>query len=482
MSATEEPSILEPAVLEEEQPAFSIVRDPRTLVPLIRLALPVFCGQLLDMFVGLTDTWLAGRYLPGDDYLAAMNVVNYSLWFLVSIFSLIAIGTTALVSRAIGSNQAGLARRWTNLSLTLGWVLCLIPGFVLLLTGPWLAALFGLNPQATSYIVTYWNWTALALPAMMLEQIGGAALRAAGDTLSAMFALIATTLVDLFFSFVLVIGLGPFPELGWPGLAIGSVIGYYVGAVIMLLALHLGRSGLKLSRPRLAGQTLEIRRLLGIGIPGGIDMLAMIGCHMGFVRVINELGTQSAAAHGIAIRLESLCYLPAIAFQVAATTMVGQFLGAGQPARARRSVWVACAVGEVFVVICGGALFLWSDSLTPLMKRDSPEVAALAASVLRIICMAQPALVVLMILTGALRGAGDTRWPLINTFVGLLMIRIPLAIVLALPEITLPLIGRVELMDLGLRGAWYAMVVDLCVRTALIVWRFRQGAWTRIKV
>ncbi len=482
MSATEEPSILEPAVLEEAQPAFSVVRDPRTLAPLIRIALPVFFGQTLDMFVGLTDTWLAGRYLPGDDYLAAMNVVNYSLWFLVSIFSLIAIGTTALVSRAIGSEQPALARRWTNLSLTLGWLLCLLPGFVLIGLGPILASLFGLNSAATGYIVTYWNWTALALPAMMLEQIGGAALRASGDTLSAMFALIATTLVDLFFSFVFVIGIGPFPELGWPGLAIGSVIGYYVGAVIMLLALNMGRSQLRLSRPRLAGQSLEIRRLLGIGIPGGIDMLAMIACHMGFVRVINELGTQAAAAHGIAIRLESLSYLPAIAFQVAATTMVGQFLGAGQPTRARRSVWVACLVGEVFVVLCGGALFYWSDSLTPLMKRDSPEVAALAASVLRIICLIQPALVVLMILTGALRGAGDTRWPLINTFIGLLLIRIPLAIVLALPEITLPFVGRIELMNLGLVGAWYAMVVDLCARTALIVWRFRQGAWTRIKV
>jgi len=353
---------------------------------------------------------------------------------------------------------------------------------MLIFFGPALAALFGLNPTATGYIVTYWNWTALALPAMMLEQIGGAALRASGDTLSAMFALVATTLVDLFFSYVLVLGIEPFPQLGWPGLALGSVIGYYVGAVIMLLALNFGRANLTLSRPRLAGQMQEIRRLLAIGIPGGIDMLAMIACHMGFVRVINELGTQAAAAHGIAIRLESLSYLPAIAFQVAATTMVGQFLGAHQPARAKHSVWVACMVGEVFVVLCGGVLFYWSDSLTPLMTNSGGDVAPLAARVLRIICLIQPALVVLMILTGALRGAGDTRWPLINTFIGLLLIRIPLAILLALPEITLPFVGRIELMNLGLVGAWYAMVVDLCARTTLIVWRFRHGAWTKIKV
>ena len=482
MSATEEPSLLEPAVLEEEQPAFSVVRDPRTFVPLIRLALPVFCGQILDMCVGLTDTWLTGRYLPGDEYQAAMTVVNYSLWFLVSIFSLVAIGTTALVSRAVGANQPALARRWMNLSLTLGTILCLLPAVVLFFFGPALAALFGLNANSTGYVVTYWNWTALALPAMMLEQIGGAALRASGDTLSAMFALVATTLVDLFFSYVLVLGIEPFPQLGWPGLALGSVIGYYVGAVIMLWALNFGRAKLTLSRPRLAGQALEIRRLLAIGIPGGIDMLAMIACHMVFLRVINELGTQAAAAHGIAIRLESLSYLPAIAFQVAATTMVGQFLGAQQPARARHSVWIACLVGEVFVVLCGGLLFMCSDSLTPLMTKSSIDVAPLAARVLRIICLVQPALVVLMILTGALRGAGDTRWPLINTFIGLLLIRIPLAITLALPSITLPFVGQIELLNLGLVGAWYAMVVDLCTRTALIVWRFRQGAWTKIKV
>jgi putative MATE family efflux protein len=361
-------------------------------------------------------------------------------------------------------------------------LLCLVPGSVILFWGPTLAGLFGLNETATGNIVTYWNWTALALPAMMLEQIGGAALRASGDTLSAMFALIATTLVDLFFSYVLVLGIEPFPQLGWPGLALGSVIGYYVGAVMMLLALNFGRAKLTLAWPRLAGQSLEIRRLLAIGIPGGIDMLAMIACHMGFVRVINELGTQAAAAHGIAIRLESLSYLPAVAFQVAATTMVGQFLGAQRPARARHSVWVACLAGEVFVVLCGGVLFFCSDNLTPLMTNSSSDVAPLAARVLRIICLIQPALVILMILTGALRGAGDTRWPLLNTFIGLLLIRIPLAIVLALPSITLPYVGEVQLLDLGLIGAWYAMVADLCMRTTLIIWRFRQGSWTKIMV
>ncbi len=245
MSSTEEPSILEPAVLEEEHPAFSVVRDPRTLAPLIRLALPVFCGQLLDMFVGLTDTWLAGQYLPGDDYLAAMNVVNYSLWFLVSIYSLISIGTTALVSRAIGSNHASLARRWLNISLSLGWLLCLVPGLVLLILGPTLAALFWTQSHCDRLHchVLELDGAGAARDDDRADRRRSAQRRAAGDTLSAMFALVATTLVDLFFSFVFVIGIGPFPELGWPGLALGSVIGYYVGAVIMLAALNLGRSG-----------------------------------------------------------------------------------------------------------------------------------------------------------------------------------------------------------------------------------------------
>jgi Na+-driven multidrug efflux pump len=111
------------------------------------------------------------------------------------------------------------------------------------------------------------------------------------------------------------------------------------------------------------------------------------------------------------------------------------------------------------------------------------EMKALAAQALRIVSVAQPALAILMILTGSLRGAGDSRWPLLLTFVGLLCIRIPLGIALAWNQITLPFLNMTfPLAGWGLQGAWYAMVVDLFVRTFLVIWRFRQGAWRRIVV
>ncbi|MGC4005417.1 MAG: MATE family efflux transporter [Pirellulales bacterium] len=339
----------------------------------------------------------------------------------------------------------------------------------------------GLSPESAELFATYFHWTLLALPAIMCEQVVGAALRAAGDTISVMVAMIAMNVVNLLVSYGLVTGYGPFPELGWRGIAIGTATGYYVGALVMLIRLYFGPSGLRVGF-RTAWTYDDARRLLKVGIPGGIDILTLIGCQLLFVRLINGLGTTATAAHGIAIRVESLSYLPAFAFQIAATTMVGQFLGARRPDLAKRSVWIACAIGEAFVIVCASLLFHFSDRLTALFFQDgaNPEVAALAARVLRVVCVVQPGLVILMILTGALRGAGDTRWPLLNTLVGFLVIRIPLGYVLAYRGIDIP--GLIVFAPLGLLGAWYAMAIDLCFRTALITLRFRGGRWSRIVV
>lgn len=451
---------------------------------MLRLAIPVFFSQCLDMLVGLTDSWLAGNFLGEAKHLAAMNLVNYVLWFLVSMFGLVAIGTTAVVARSVGAGLHDEARRISNASLGLGLILCLLPMALIYFFGKQFALLLYLTPEAAELASRYWLLLIPALPALMIEAVGGAALRAAGDTITPTISMIVVNLVDMVLSYCLVTGAGPFPNLGWDGLVLGSVGGYLAGTGIMLAALHWGPAGLKLHAREMRWDKARTARILRIGVPGGVDMLAMIGCHLAFVRVVNLLGENAAAAHGIAIRLESLSYLPAFAFQVAATTMVGQFLGAGKPDRAARSVYVACAVGEAFVLACCVLLYFGSDWLTAQFTTpEQSAIAAQAASLLRIVCFAQPALVILMILIGSLRGAGDTLWPLLLTFVGLICIRIPLAIVLAWDEITLPGFAEpIALFGWGLHGAWYAMVADLFTRTLMAVYRFKQGAWRRVKV
>jgi Na+-driven multidrug efflux pump len=187
--------------------------------------------------------------------------------------------------------------------------------------------------------------------------------------------------------------------------------------------------------------------------------------------MINRLGETAAAAHGVAIRIESLAYLPGAAFQLAAATLAGQYLGAGDPLRARHSVLTACAAGGGLMTAVGAVMLFGADPLVGFFLSDSQvAVRELSAPLLRIISFAMLPLAIMNVLTGALRGAGDTRLPLIITLVGFLGVRIPAAYVMCF------------VLQWGVRGAWYAMAIDLFFRCFLVIARFCQGGWQHINV
>ena len=205
---------------------------------------------------------------------------------------------------------------------------------------------------------------------------------------------------------------------------------------------------------------------------------------MWFLSVINSLGTLAAASHGIGVRIESLAYLPGSAFAVAATTLTGQYLGAGKPAKATRCALLACLVGGGVMLGAGYLFFFEAETLTSIFAGEQTRQAAEGAiPLLQLVAISMPSLALVIILNGALRGAGDTRVPLIFTVVGLVGIRIPLAYYLAWPETTVPLLEiTITGQGMGLIGAWYAMIADVGLRSLLVVGRFWQGRWKEITV
>ena len=301
---------------------------------------------------------------------------------------------------------------------------------------------------------------------------------------SGLAVMAAVNLVNISVSWALVLGLGPLPAIGWKGIAVGTTCGYAVGGLIVLGTLLRGRSRLQIQRRHLRPDLSVIRRLLRIGLPGGAESLSVIGCQLWFVSVVNQLGDAAAAAHGVAIRSESLAYLPGVAFQMAAATLTGQYLGARDYDRARRSVVMACLVGGGLMMSAAVVFFTHGQALAGLfLGPRQADVAEQAAPLLRTISVGMPALALTMILSGALRGAGDTRWPLLFALVGFLGVRIPAAYWLAFASVQIPGTDMIlEGWDLGVVGAWYAMVSDLTVRAVLVLYRFWHGGWTRVEV
>lgn len=437
----------------------------------------------MQMFVGLTDRWLAGNFLDGAEYLAAINQAAYLLWLIAMMFATLSIGATALVARFIGARDLALARRAAHQALLLGGILVVIVGILAIVAGPSLISLLRLEPNAAALAERYLLIVLPVLPAIMIEEVGIACLRGAGDTVSGLMANVALNVVNVVVGISLVIGWGPFPKLGWDGLAIGTAAGYVVSMLVVVWRLRRGPAGLRVRVKELKFNPDLAKRLLRIGLPGGADLLLLVLCQLWYVSIINGLGNVAAGAHGVGTSIEAAGFLTASAFQVAVATMTGQYLGAGDPRKAGRGVLWACVVGGGIVCANGFVLYFAAEPLSEFFARQQPDVAATVAPLLRIIASNQPFLGLAIILAGALRGAGDTRWPLIFTFIGFLLVRIPLAYLLALPGFTINgLDWHIVGYNLGIVGAWYAMWIDVFVRCILMCARFFHGGWKRVKV
>jgi putative MATE family efflux protein len=272
--------------------------------------------------------------------------------------------------------------------------------------------------------------------------------------------------------------------MGWTGIAVGTAIGHCCGALMLMTLLACGRAGFRLRLAAMRPDFTLMRRILRIGIPGGIDVVLVSICHLIYLRIVLTLGDLAAAAHGVAIQVEALGYMPGGAFQISASTMAGQYIGARDLVRARSSVVMACIVATGVMVVAGVFFYVAAVPLATLfLKGASQEVIPLAAQLLRVVAYAMAPLALVMVLVGALRGAGDTTWPLALNLVGIVFFRVPLALYLSHGEIHLPVIDyTLRGANLGVVGAWYAAIIDIVVRCILLMLRFRHDAWQSIEV
>jgi putative MATE family efflux protein len=450
--------------------------------PLVILAAPVLAEESLNMLVGYTDWYLAGHYLAGSEPKAAMSFIAYFLWIQATTFAFVGIGATALIARATGAGDRKLARDVFHQAMIAGVALAVIVAALTWLAAPLLIRLMTPDADSAALARQFVRVIVWAVPAIMIEQVGTACLRGAGDTVSGLVARVVLNLVNIVVSTSLVTGALGLPKLGIAGLAIGTTCGHWCGAIILLAILLRGRYGLRWSWADARYDRELSRRVLRIGLPGGFDLISVIACHMAYAWIIFRLGTDAAAAHGLGVQIEALSYLPGSAFAVAAATLAGQSLGALRPDLAVRRVAVAC-LGALMVMSCAGLFFYFGGShLAMFFTGDDSLVTQHTAQLLKIVACGCPAMALLQVLSAALRGAGDTRVPLIITFVGLLGIRIPLAAIFAWSVVPLTDDLAIPGLALGVAGAWLAMVLDVSLRAMLVAARFVGGQWRHVRV
>lgn len=447
----------------------------------LHLAWPALGQQALLLCVGLWDRYLAGANVPADPsqhvaYQAAQSNASYFVWFLSSYSVLVSVGSTALIARFTGAGDRPLVQRTLHQSILLAAFLGIVGGVAgLLFSGP-IIHLVGLRGDTAAFTVAFLRPLFIMLVFQVVELAGIACLIGAGDTRTGLVITGGVAMLNIPFAWLMFHGIGPIPGFGFVGIAMGTAFSHFVGGCAVLALLVNGRFGLQLQWRQLRPDFHLLYRLLRVSVPAAFDSFSVIVGQFVYLAIVNRLGNDAIGAHGLAIQWEALGYLSAQAFGVSAITLVGQYLGAGRPREAARSGWTALAIGGAFVCIMGVVFFVLAPQMFRLFCPNEHQRGIVEAGVpvLRLVAFAMPGVACTIIFTAALRGAGDTRWPVLFTWIGFLIVRIPLAVLLTsdiVPE-----------WNLGLIGAWVAMFADLYVRGFLFVIRFASGRWKTIKV
>lgn len=438
------------------------------------LALPVLAEQFLHLLVGLVDTYLAGTV--NKEATSAIGLATTVVWLVHLMFGFIGIGATALVSRHAGMGQPRRANHFSNQAIALALLMGFAECGLMYLAAPLLPRFLNWEPEPTRIAIMYLRIDCWGYMLYSLTLIGAACWRGMGDTRTPLYVMAVVNFWNMAASTTLRFGLVGLPEMGVVGIPVGTVSSRLLGGMIVLVLLIRGRGGLKLMLGEMRYRWDSIVRLLRVGVPAGIDGLLLWTGQFLFLKIISALdtGEQQAAvvaAHIVGIRVEALSYLPAFAWAMAASTMVGQCLGAGDPQRASRSGHLAAFMGAMLCFVMGIAYFIFAPQIYWLFNaNDYERVAAIGVPALRMVAFFQIPLALMIIYTNALRGAGDTRWPLLFTAIGMGLVRLPLAY-----------LGGIVL-DGGLLGAWIGMCADLTCRAVLSTIRFARGKWQRIAV
>ncbi len=449
--------------------------DKSRLSRLLMLALPAIAEQFLITMVNYVDTAMVGSL--GANATAAIAVTASSTWLIGGILSAAGVGFSVQVAYSVGAGDAPQVKKIIRQALLLALLIGLSVMTICLAISKQLPVWLGAAPEILADARSYIRIYMLAIPFNCINGTFSAILRCMGDTKTPMRLNTGSNLMNVVLNFlfifptrqvkwlggIIVPGLG----LGVTGAAIASAISMSTVGIILLCIIFKRKSPYRISlKESYRPDKAVIGRAVKLGIPVLLERLLMSGGQVFMTKMVSGLGTVALAANHVAVTAEGISYMPAFGVSFAATTMVGQSLGAkdkdGAAYYGKLAGWVGFAMSTAMGII----LFALSIPLSTIFSSD-PAVISLAARMLRLVAFAEPMFGVSIILSGALRGAGDTRYPMFVSLLCMIGLRCVLAPIF--------IFG----LHMDLAAVWLAMDIDLIARGILCIYRFRSGKYMK---
>lgn len=379
------------------------------------------------------------------------------------------VGAGALVARFLGAGENDDAGEATRQSLILAVLCGLISMIPMIVFAVPFVQLVGAKGEVISLGARYMTIMALFSIPVFVQMSITSALRSAGDVRRPLYAGLVVLVINVLLDWLLIFGIGPFPALGLIGAAFATGISKTTGMIVILIFLK--RSILKDALTHLRPRLDWFKRICNIGWPAAIQHLLWSSGVALYMVVLGYLpdAKDVLAALGVAFAIESISIMPGLAYNTAAVPLVGQNLGACQPKRAERCAWATMWQATLIMSLVALVFLIASKHIAMIYTTDS-KVVPYIASYLVINAFCQPLLAVGIVLSGALQGAGDTRFPTLVELISNYPVRIGLAWLFVIK------------MNYGVSGAWASMSISNMVWGLLILAWFKKGYWKTQKV
>ena len=429
----------------------------------VELSWPVILEMSGVMIAGAIMTAMVGRL--GAVELAAVGIATMTQLASAMIVAAFGTGASAIVGRESGAGLWEDVRQTAGQALVLGLLIGSLVAGIGFIGARGLFRMIGAEPAVASLAGQLLEILFLFTPALLLMSIANAVLRGIAKTRAAFLIATLSNLLSIILSYALVFGVAA-PQLGAEGVAWGTGVAQLTGGLLALAVLR------KDPHIRLRWQDMgtwqagKIKKILQISLPAALEQAALQGGRVTFTLMLTGLGAVQFAAHQIAMQVESLSFLPGFGFSVAVMTLVSQSLGKKRYRLAERLIHATGFLAVFSMTLMAAVFLLFAEPLTTLFISD-PAVVYWGTFCVMLAAFEQPTIGVTYVLAGALRGAGDTRWPMYVTILGVWIFRMPLVYLC------------IRVWGWSIVSVWIVTAVDFLIRSLVLWWRFRTGEWKR---
>jgi putative MATE family efflux protein len=434
---------------------------------IILLSVPMVLEMAMESVFAVVDVYFVSSL--GPSAVATVGLTESILTLVYAVAIGFAMGTTAVVARRVGEKHPVEAADAAVQAILVAVVASIPVAVAGIFFARKVLVMMGADAWSVEHGYRYTAWMLGGNVVIMLIFVINAILRGAGDAAMAMRVLWVANGINIVLDPALIRGWGPLPAMGIEGAAVATNIGRGVGVLMQLVVLMRGAKHIRIMRSQLHVHAAVMGRLVRVSLGGIGQFIIATSSWIGLVRIMSEFGSAALAGYTIAVRIIIFTFLPAWGLSNAAATLVGQNLGAKQPARAERSVWLTGLANMVFMAVVAAVYIAWNDELVRIFTRE-PDVVAAGADCLRIVSYGYLFYAWELVMIQAFNGAGDTMTPTKINLLCFWMIEIPIACLFALK------------LGAGAHGVYWSIVIAESTAGLVAIALFRRGKWKEREV